>query len=154
MKLGCLGILLLVFIVGCVVPTGRTARKGQVYSSDSLAFLDEKNTTRSEVISTFGHPYFESTNALVLVYVSETYTQWKGVILEPEFDADLNLTYRPEQVNDGSSNERLQALFIAYNPNGFVQSHVLRKISEQALNDRRLEELCQRQAMPPVKSEP
>jgi len=154
MKQGCIVLLFLVFVAGCVLPTGRVATRGQVYSSDSLAFLNDKTTTCSEVISTLGQPYFESTNSHVLVYLSETYTQWKGVTLEPDLDEDLNLVYRPEKVTDGKSHERLQALFIAFDQNSFVQSYVLRKISERALNNRRLEELCQRHAMPPVKSAP
>jgi hypothetical protein len=144
--------LLLALAVGCIYPTGRKAERGQVYSNESLAFLNETNTARSEVVSTLGEPYFESTNFLVLVYRSETYIKWRGMGLEPDLDEDLNLVYRPETVSEARSGERLQALCVAFNTNNLVRSYTLRKISEGALNPPHLEELCRRQAQLPAKA--
>lgn len=144
--------LLLALASGCLYPTGRKAQRGQVYLNESLAFLNETNATRSEVISTLGQPYFESTNSLVLVYLSETYLKWRGLVLEPDLDEDLNLVYRSETVSEVRSSERLQALYVAFDTNSLVRSYALRKISERALNPQRLEELCHRQAQMPPKS--
>jgi len=144
-------ILLLALAAGCIYPTGRKAQRGQVYSDESLAFLHETNITRSEVIATLGRPYFESTNFLVLVYLSETYIKWRGLVLEPDLDDDLNLAYQPKTVSEARSGERMQALYVAFDTNNLVRSYALRKISERALNPPRLEELCRRQAqLPPA----
>jgi outer membrane protein assembly factor BamE (lipoprotein component of BamABCDE complex) len=136
--------ILLVFLSGCIFPNREVARQGQVYPRETLAFLDMKGTTRDEVISTLGTPFFESRNSRVLLYLSETAVHWTGFAMEPVLFPDGSngpVGFKPERVSE-DTNDRLQALLITYDERGFVKSHAMQKIGKRSLQGQPLEDLC------------
>lgn len=138
---------LLVVLCGCAIPSAipsKVTLRGPNLSSESLNFLNIKDTTRNEVISTLGIPTWESTNSLVLLYVSTTATHWSGVIFEPVFYEDnSDVGIKAERVH-GNDNQQLKALFIAYDERGFVKSHAVKDIA--IYHHRDFEVLCEQYA--------
>jgi hypothetical protein len=68
--------ILMLTVTGCVVPAPPIAevRSGHKYSRTEVAFLNEPNITRAEVIATLGPATHESRDGRVLAYVWTTMT--------------------------------------------------------------------------------
>ncbi|HTQ51829.1 MAG TPA: hypothetical protein VMJ12_14050 [Candidatus Acidoferrales bacterium] len=134
----------LVLLSGCAIPNRTDVFQGQVYSKGALAFLDIKGTTRAEVISTLGTPAWESKNSRVLLYVSETALHWTGFAFVPVlFPQDSNdwLGSKPVSIS-GDDEHKWRVLLVAYDERGFVTSHMIRKVGNHSLDEKRLEALC------------
>jgi hypothetical protein len=67
----------LVALCGCIVGKKFVAG-GPNFSPEALAFLNMKDTTRVDVLSTLGLPSWESTNSRVILYLSSTATHVQG----------------------------------------------------------------------------
>ena len=135
---------LLVLLSSCVFSDRTDVLRGQVYSPETLAFLNMKGATRNEVISTLGTPVWESKNSQVLLYVSETALHWTGVNLEPVLSpegSDEPVDFKPVRINEDGKH-KLHVLLIAYDEHGFIKSHVIRKIGNRSLKEQQLEDLC------------
>jgi hypothetical protein len=131
----------MVLSAGCIYPH-KVTLAGPILSKDALAFLDLKDATRAETVATLGSPNCESTNARVLLYFSQTAIHWSGMNVEPNFpDHPEHLT--PVRVSE-DHDEKLWALFVAYNEEGLVTSHAVQKLWLH--HDESCETLCDRYA--------
>ena len=131
---------LLVALCGCIVGKKHVVT-GANLSPEALAFLNLKDATRSEVLSTLGPPSYESTNSQVLLYFSSTATHVHGFVLVPhDYDSsDKTLKLRAAKINE-DDNEQLHALFIAFDERGLVKSHAVQQIG--FYNHRDWDDLC------------
>jgi len=131
-------------LAGCAFPHKVTVA-GPNLSRDALAFLDLKDATRGETIATLGPPNWESTNACVLLYLSQTVIHWDGQVALPDaYDASSSTVRTRLYPDDGNSNEKLHALFVAYNTNGLVRSHAVQTVYSRTMGT--MEEMCARYA--------
>jgi len=136
--------LALVLLAGCVYPH-KVYLSGPILSADAIAFLDLKDTDRTETLATLGQPVWESTHSRVLLYLSQTAIHWTGEAIGPDFTDNPNqpVVMKPYRVNETDPG-RVKALFVAYDENGLVTSHSVRTIRPQ--KNASYEELCEQYA--------
>lgn len=134
----------LTLAAGCIYPH-KVTLSGPILSADSTAFLNLKDATRAETISTLGQPVWESTRSRVLLYFSETTMFWSGAAVQSTTveDPDHPINAKPFRVGEDDT-ARLRALFVAYDENGSVRSHSLESIRNRPGLD--YEALCEQYA--------
>ena len=137
-------VLAVVLLTGCVYPH-KVHVAGPILSADSIAFLGLKDATRAETIATLGPPVWESKNSRVLLYLSQTTIHWigEGIGADPVSDPDHPMMVKPFGAGETDSSG-LTALFVAYDKNGLVTSHLAQRI--RTSKDTSYEDLCEQYA--------
>jgi len=123
-------------VVTPIPPLKENVTAGHKYSAEAIKFLDSPNATRMEVISTLGHPLVESRESRVLLYTWETTRtfmpfQIVSVDRDPSTGAETTTPLNSET----SGVARRWGLFIAYNDDGIVYAHEIRRIGASGLEE-------------------
>ena len=111
--------LIMTLLSGCVIPEGRKVYSGHEYPKEALA-------TRDEAVASLGLPAWESYNSRVLLYVWQSTQKW--LFVPPE----NRLGLRTSEVD---IREQRWALLIAYDPQGMVTAHAVRRIGKDSLEE-------------------
>jgi hypothetical protein len=126
-----LGLLLGLFslgLTGCIVPLPDKVTQGHRYSAEALAFLDEPDTTRAEVVATLGAPLLEHESQILLYEWEQTPRYLTSVPTIMHGHNELRT-----KVNEGYA--EMYGLFIAYDAHGLVEAHEVRKIRRRTLEE-------------------
>ena len=108
--------LLLVGLNGCIIPLGHKTTLGHKPAQEALAFLDLPVTSRDDVLSSLGQPFWESAELRIMLYVWETSLEW--------------YVHPPKPFEPGKENSHTKrwGLFISYSERGIVSAHEVRGI--------------------------
>ena len=118
--------LLLVSDECLLIPKGRKVNSGHEYSKEAIAFLDSRGVTRAETIANLGLPSWESTSSRVLLYAWHSSEKWLFL------PVDNNLGIHKSVAE---AREERWVLLIAYDEQGLVSSHALRRIGKGTLEE-------------------
>lgn len=123
--------LLAIGVSECIaVPLPSRVTIGYKFSKEALAFLDDPNTTRQEVVSALGAPLIEIRDPGVLVYVWEVTERSYLIPISEMFPGNSEVVNGPAQE---------WSLFIAYDRTGHVCGHDVRKLNTGELRKAALE---------------
>jgi hypothetical protein len=116
--------LLVICTTGCVIPLPSKTISQHRYTHEEIAFLDLPRTTRAEVVSSLGLPSAEVRGPSALLYTWET--EGRFYYIPPPAPAALDSHSSVE-----GAKEHNWGLFIAFDQNGCVSAHEVRKLGNQ-----------------------
>jgi hypothetical protein len=116
--------LLVICTSGCVIPLPSKTISQHRYTGEEIAFLDLPRTTREDVVSSLGLPSAEVHNPAALLYTWET--EGEFYYIPPPAPGFLDSHSSVE-----GTKEHYWGLFIAFDQNGWVSAHEVRKLGDQ-----------------------
>lgn len=130
-------------VQGPIVPIRTETVAGHRYSAEAIRFLDAENVTVDEVVATLGKAAWESARAGVLVYTWTTQSRFFPMqIISLDEDSITKVRKKASIGTEIAIGEiaREWGLFVAYDGEGFVRAHEVRRIGSSHLEE--LEEVC------------
>jgi len=125
---GFLVCLLAICTTGCVIPLPSKTISLHRYTREETAFLDLPRTTREDVVSSLGPPSAEVHSPAALLYTWETEGQFCYIPPPAPAVLDSHPSVEGTKVHDWG-------LFIAFDQNGCVCAHEVRKLGNPDLNN-------------------